>query len=353
MDSFDDNNSSDHCEHSHVDGKVLTTAIAAVGVIIGVVLLIVVLTCVKAYKSYLQRIYIFIVFSMIFEDTLRLLGSLFNNSAVNDHKLSQVCEFLGFLTLVFHWSTYITCLVWQSYLLTIVCIQVVHEPALVTKVKASKKLRTTIEVLIILLVYFGPALTVLGIPLYIHELEYGFTGYICALKPVLNSSKTVEVFAQMYSYTPIAFSVLTAVCTLLGFMIVYCTISERMKSAKKAVKNLSVLSLSIIGFLVVYLIISFVLKALICDNVVLYGINTSFTTVGKFTIFIPYLIVFDCSRKKPSLNDTKVHVNKEYGSFKESSRESPPSDTRFTVPYTDGFTDIPRPSSNGPNSTHF
>ena len=254
---------------------------------------------------------------------------------------------------MFHWSTYISCLVWQSYLLAIVCIQAVHEPALVTKVKASKKLRITLEVLIILLAFFGPALTVLGIPLYIHELEYGFTGYVCGLKPALNSSKTVEIFVQMYSYTPIAVTVLAAVCILLGFLTIYCTISERMKRAKKAVKNLSVLSLSIIGFLAVYLAVSFVPKALICDNVVLYGINTSFTTVGKFAIFIPYLIVFDCSRKKPSLSDTKVHVNKEYGSFKESSRESPPSDTRFTVPYTGGFTDIPRPSSNGPNSTHF
>ena len=155
IDESNGNSSNDYCEHSHVDGKVLTTAIAAAGVIIGVVFLVVVLACVRAYKSYLQRIYIFLVFSIVTEDTLRLLGSLFNNSTARE--LLLACEVLGFLTLLFHWSTYMQCLVWQLYVLTTVCTQAVHEPTFVTKVKASKKLQIVLEVAIITLTFIGPA----------------------------------------------------------------------------------------------------------------------------------------------------------------------------------------------------
>ena len=339
----------DKSGHSLTIYRDLTAVIAVLGVTVAGILLVVIVPCAKAYKSFLQRVIIFIVISMLSEDLCRVLGTLFKKSSEQE----PLCEALGFVTLMFHWCTYLLYLVWLAYLLAIVCVRTTHTSAIVTKLKtSSKKLRVFLEAVVLVSALFGPAITVLWTPFYVKQYEYGFDGHICAIMPTSNSSNVsskVVLTGQLYSYTPILLTGLVAVILTVGVTVVYCTVSRKLKpTIKHAIKNLATLSLSIIGFLLTYFLVSLILNTLICNNLVVYGMNTTFTTLGKFVIIVGYLIAFHWTRKrkKKMVNSNNMQANKEYGTFKESSRETAPSNTHFTVPYTGEFSRSHNESQN-------
>ncbi len=246
--------------------------------------------------------------------------------------------------MMFHWYTYLLCLVWLSYLLAVVCIQTRHNSVtILAKLKSSKRLRILLEAVILVCVLFGPAITVLWTPFYKKDFEYGFDGHICAIKPSSNNtnlSSNIVLTGQLYSYAPILLTGLVAVVLMVGLAVVYCTMSAKLKQAKRTIKKLVALLLSIIGFLLTFSLLSLILNTLICNSLVVYGMNTTFTTLGKFVIIVGYLIVFHWTRKRRTKNGNHKNIqeNKEYGTFRESSRETAPSDTYFTVPHTGEFT---------------
>ncbi len=249
--SADNDSIRDYCDkyaHSHPQ---IATVMAALSIALAVLLLIIILSCARGYKSFLQRVVIFIVLSMLIEDSCRV-GGVFFHPADNSTVQEQVgCEALGFVTLMFHWWTYLLCLVWMAYLLTVVCIQTRADSAVVAKFKSSMALRIMIEVGIIGGSLLGPAIVVLWVPFYEKHNEYGFNGYICTIKPSSNNTNsTIEAIAgQLYIYTPILLTGLFAVLLTVGVAVVYCTMSTKLKRVKEAIRNLIALSVSIIAFL--------------------------------------------------------------------------------------------------------
>ena len=323
----------------HNQRSVIIAIVAGFGALTAAFLLMFIIPCLKAYKSFLQRLVIVMVFSMMFEDCCRATAIIFH--VTNTTGMAYGCTALGFVTVMFHWYTYMICLMWVIYLLVIVCIQTRRDNTTIgTKFKASKILRASLELGIFTGVLVSPVVLFLWIPFYARESTYGYNGYICTIKSTSNSTMN-SINADLFISGPILVTGLFIVLLFIGMAILHCIMSAKLKHAKQAIGNLVIFSFFLIAFFAVFIFLAQILKLSGISgypSLILYGLYVILATLGKFIIVIGYLIAFHCTkRKKRAKAKLKWKVTAEYGTFKESTRQTAPSSTYFTIPYTGQF----------------
>ncbi len=316
----------------------MITVVASAGILTAGILLLIVIPCSKGYKSVLQRIMIVMVFSMLIEDGCRVTAIFYQPSNTTT-AMSRGCTALGAVTVLFHWETFIMCLMWAMYLLVIVCIQTRSDfAALTKKLQASKKLRVMLEIVIYVVALTIPIL-VLWIPFYDTQLHYGYDGEICSMELVSNDSLINN--EDIFIYAPILITAICVACFFVGVTSVYCIMSAKLMRAKEAMRNLFVFSISLVVFFVLIILLSQILNF---SNIVSYyrflldALYLIITTIGKFGIIIGYFIIFHCTKRKEMASTKyKQQIKAEYGSFKPSDRKSAFSYTYFSTPHTGQF----------------
>ncbi len=312
------------------------------GLLFSVVLIA--LLCTRSYKTFLQRLFMWIIFYLGIVNFCQAASIAYRINAYTNNGTSiqdNICEFLAFFSMWFDWCAYIYCSILYSYLLFIVCRQSRDDSKIVTKIKNSKSLQVMLELGIVVGTLFAPV-AVLWVPYYLRI--YGFDGILCRFRP--NTSRYYDFFA----YTLAELTGIVAVVSCIGVGIIYCTMPRHMQNARRAVKKLVIVLLTLVVYKIVLTIMKVIPIILGVENSLaeLAVINV-FHTVVVSLVVLGYLLAFHFSKFcDPIMNLTKVknegnqqrHKNMEYRTFKYSSRESAPSSTFFSVPYTGQFTTV-------------
>ena len=165
---------------------------------------------------------------------------------------------------------------------------------------------------------FGPGL-VLWVPYY--ENQYGFDGVKCGLKP--SNFYT-------FNYTNIQLTGLLAILLFLIMAIKYCTLSARLQYAKRAIKNILIFVVGVIGYVVVYDLMNVILKF------AKGGYQLSIFSV-TFAVLIGYILAFHFSKLcEPSFSKQKLQhhffksISKKGTNNMDQPKQPPPA-TQHTV----------------------
>ena len=134
---------------------------------------------------------------------------------------------------------------------------------------------------------------------------------LCTIKPVSNHSNFVYSVGHLYTYFPILIT--RCVTLLLSTGVTFILSTKLIKCAKRAIKNLVALSFLIVMHLRSF--IQYIFPATICMD---------FHYCWKVCV----LTTFHWKRREK----LRWHL-RDYQTFRESSRETQPSATRFTIPY--------------------
>lgn len=300
------------------------------------VLLLAGLTYFKAYKTVFQRLFLYLVFSTMVHELIRVAGV--EHSFHYQHQ-DQVCVHLGFLS---NWTTWILCdfnICIIVFLLLIVYSQVKGHPC--PKLSRSRRVRSLLEVVCVLVAIMSPLCIVL-VPYRTHQ--YGLDESFCWLKSSCNSTQ----FVNKLIYGGYAYFLATgtaALCTGVGVIFVYCSLAPRYANAKYLLRQISIFLFANIGILALLGAIFVVayLKSTSQSEKIFFAAST---TVIDLVFLVGYLLTFYfprfCSgrRSKQSSCARQKDATTTYKTFKESEGVSCYSDTRFDVEYTGEFTDV-------------
>ena len=243
--------------------RVVIVTTSAVGVLISWAILVLLLMA-KAYKSFLQRLFLWIVLTVLLHDLCRTASILydFHHGSYNNRGVGTTMAgaILGFVAIWTFWCIYMLCVDLSLYLLTIVWIQTRESSAVVAKFRNSKLSRILLEFLVISGTLFGP-LVILWVPYY--ENQYGFGGGICGLKPSNRSAVTRQddITISIFNYSNIELAGLAALIATLIVAIVYFTLSVKIQHAKKAMKNIFFFLLGIFVYVMAYNVLLVTLKS--------------------------------------------------------------------------------------------
>lgn len=306
------------------------------------------LLCVKAYKTVLQRLFLYGVFSTMVHEGTHVASV--EHHFHYDHQ-GQVCAHLGFLV---NWTTWIICnfhMCIIAYLLFVVYTQVRGDPF--PRLSRSKRWKRVLEAACVLLSIFLPV-TILWVPYLSHE--YGLDESWCWIKAFDTNCKSTGLSDKLiYGYSYFEAVGLVALLMALGITVVYCKLAARFADAKQLLRQVLMLVLAIVGFMIILNImlgidilrssytmeIYFAAAATINDLVFLGGYILTFYfpkclnyARRRFT-FQAFRFTFQAFRRREERRGEK-----EYGTFKESDRVSAPSNTEFQVQYTGEFTSV-------------
>lgn len=292
----------------------------------------------KAYKSFLQRLIMWLVLMVLFEDLCRVAGiyhKFCNENTIIVVLQDDACEVLGLITIWIYWCIYAFLIAIIIYLLVIVLIQTRDDSAIVAKFRNSKLLQVLIEVGITLGMLFGPGI-VLWVPY--SENQYGFDGVKCGLKPsnFSDRARKDDIIISVFNYTNIELTGLIAILVALVMAIKFCTLSTRLQHAKHAIKNILIFLVGVIGYVVVYDLLNVTLK-FVKDGYQLSIFSVVFAVFGKFVLLIGYILAFHFSKlcdpiKKllkakvssvPLLQEDQQEKIKQYESVKETKPSEP------------------------------
>lgn len=162
-----DNSSND----SSVKLQIAYTVASSIGVLISSILLIGVFF-VKAFKTFLQRLFIIIVMITLVHDLFRV-ASVHHDPKNNIR--DKACVFLAIDIQWLHLCIYLFLTAGVVYLLIIVCIQSRDNSMIVSTVRSSKLLKTVLEVGVITGTLLAPW-TIIWVPYILNQ--YGFDGII-------------------------------------------------------------------------------------------------------------------------------------------------------------------------------
>lgn len=300
-----------------------------------------VLLCVKAYKTVLQRLFIYGVLSTFTHEA--------THAASIEHQFKykyqdQVCSHLGFLN---NWTIWIVsnfhmCIV--AYLLFVVYTQVRGDPF--PRLSHSKSGKRTLEVACVLLSIFLPV-TILWIP-YLYN-EYGLDVSWCWMKEYTSDCNSTSLTSLIvFGYSSFEVVGFVGLVTAVGIVVVYCKLAARFANAKRLLRQVLILVLAIITFMVVLNIMLqidiFKSKSPSFAKEIYFALAI---TIKDLIFLSGYLVTFyspKCRKKRKATSlgfpQGEEKGGKEYGTFKESDRTSALSYTDFQVQYTGGFTDI-------------
>ena len=327
--------------------KIIVTYSAAggVGVLVACVILIVLLYA-KANKTVLQRLIIYSVLAVIFQDSCHLATIMEYPLDENAKQIedSIYCAWLGFMTNWSGWTEYMFYLVIIFYLLGVVCVQVKGTAVQSQRLKA---LKIPLEVSLVVFCALLPGL-VMWIPL--HDKKYGQDNGPCFFKILCDDSELKSYFWYVFLFNFSCYELVTLFCVVIaiGLLVVYCVLSTKLQSAKVMMKYLAVLLAAVIvNSIVLNICVAAYTNGSVANKLRVF--IAIFDTADDFVFLSGYLLVFYSSKifKVPSVikwfsKRKTTDSGTEYGTFKESDRETAPSETcwNMSAPYTGAFTSV-------------
>ena len=342
-----------------IEIRIATTVTSGIGALIAGTILVLVLTN-RAYKSILQRLFMWIILAILIHDIFRFGGFYkdFSHGQTQIQLLKdEACEILSFLTVWAHWCQYLFCMDTILYLLVIVCIQTRDNPAFVMKVRTSKPLRRLLELAVIFATIFLP-LVILWVPFITGN--YGFSGSVCGLKkhrenPANQNISSIQDFAvtSIFKYAVIGLTIAATMFSTLAITIVYYTLPAKYLHAKNLVRNILILFVCFVVFLLIYSTIQGLFS--LYRGVELKIFSLCLDIAGKFVLLVGYILDFHFTKlcepirklfsfKKPEPHQQQEaaplqeqeEVNKYESVEKKQSGVTP--ETRFTIRHTGEFT---------------
>lgn len=219
--------------------QIAVTVESAIGLMLESTVLVI-LVCSKAYKTFLQRLFVWIVVAFIVTDTTRVTTFAHGEEEMP----GEVCEMLAFCQLWSWWSVYMFLTVIIVFLFVKVYIQTRDNPtAISANLKNSIPLRMGLEIGIVLVSLTLP-MTVLWFP-FQNDL-YAHNGIRCHLNSSSDLPKEFKIMNGIIQYAPQNLAGFIAIVAALGLMMQYHTLRQH-KVARQLIKKL-ILSLSLVTF---------------------------------------------------------------------------------------------------------
>ena len=331
--------------------RIAITVESAIGLLLEFIISVIVIY-IKAYKTFLQRLFVWIIIVLIVMDMTRVTS--FAHHLLSD----KACKTLSFIQLWSVWCTYTFLMVLLVYLLVRVCIEIRNTPGFVTKLKNSKVSRLLLELGLILASLILPTV-VLWVPFNNSEYkEYGFNGIMCGFRPSNHSdvdNGSFQIFFYFLTFAPPELAGLIAIFAALGMIVLYCTLSsklQRHQQARLVIKKLTISVLVVVALVVAYNIseVLWIMRPKGYHHYMLtvcIGLLT--TNLEKMILLIGYLLTFHFSNIctplkkliKRKRRDLRYNPSKQgYGTIGEPDRSTSPSNTYFNVSYTGQFTTV-------------
>ena len=183
------------------------------------------LLCGKAYKTVLQRLFIYTILAIMVHDLTHVANAVYY---YHPNSKAQVCKYIGFISIWSSWSVYIFYMVIIIYLLIFVYIQIKGDVCTLI-VKRTKYFKVSVEFVTVLGSILLPTL-VLWIPFVFTNYNYEFHNGFCWITGTNTSQLESDIyFGGFILYEGVG---LVALCVILGIMIVYWTLSAIFQRAK-------------------------------------------------------------------------------------------------------------------------
>lgn len=331
--------------YTQLNNMNLSRGVVAVFCVLLLVAMLTVLCAIKAYKSVVQRLFLYLIVITIVDEMC--------NVAVMEHRFHYphqdvVCAAVGFAT---HWcsSVVVECAVGViAYTVLLICVSFRRNGLPTTTL--SRKARVFLEVLYLIVIILLP-LTVIWIPFL--NGNYGLAVAWCWIRTVHeNCEKVAELEQLIMGYGGFEIVSIAGIVAFFGLSITYCRIS----TARFAqVRRLVLQSLTLTSFVLLYLVSANTGLAIriysvvtkwkqhypmwiyhgviipICQLIIPFGFLGSF--------YFQHLRHHCCVKQMRRGYLRLEGANK---TCPESTRVSMPSQTFFDVPYTDGFTSVTR-----------
>ena len=223
---------------SHDQTRNINLALSVLGGV-GVLLSLGILTgvlCGKAYKTILQRLFIFAVCTVLVHNICHAAN------IVERYKYHRVCALLGFIYNWMDWSMNCFYLAIELHLMVVAYLQVKAAPKLVAKCKQS-------GVLLELVMLFGALmvpLVITWVPYY--DNAYGYDQVLCWFN---SSSSPSTKYLYGYSFFEVHGGI--AVIVALGLIATYSSLSIRLRlrQAKTIIRNLIILLVAVVLHMVI------------------------------------------------------------------------------------------------------
>lgn len=306
-------------------------------------LVLVVLTYIKAYKSVLQRLFMYGVLSTMIHEATHL-------ASIEQHfqykHQEWICAGLGFLT---NWTAWVVCdfhICIVAYLLCAVYSQVKgNDPFSI--ISRSASLRRLTEIVCILLSVLLP-LAILWVPFYNNM--YGLNESWCWIKAYDSKCQVIGLSDKLiYGYSFFEAVGFGALCTTVGIIIFYCTMASKYSNIRTLLRLIITLSLAIVVFMILLNLMLMIdlLKKVSYSQEIYFAVAATLSDLIFLSGFLLTFYVPKCRKTTPATQENIPRKEKEtgtgYGTFRESDRESALSYTDFQVQYTGQFTSISTP----------
>lgn len=317
--------------------QVALTVESAIGLALESIVLVVLVSS-KAFKTFLQRLFLWVVTALIGSEVTRVFS-------LAHHEMSpKVCTMLGFVHEWSWWSVYMFLAALIVCLFIKVCIQTGDNcTAVAVTLKNSKSSRMMLEIGIVLMLLALPMI-VLWYPF--HKNLYVHNGLRCLLNSSKGLPEEFEMMKGIIVYAPQNLAALVAIVVALCLTMQYHKLRQH-KVARRILKKL-ILSLLIVFFFSiadnVMTLLGHFLK--VCEfhyDMVRVCASLMITGAIKIVLLLGYLLGFHFSSKlcrgrgKHKVARQDDCDCNEYGTFRKSTRASAPSYTFFDPSHTADF----------------
>ena len=294
----------------------------------------------RAYKTVLQRLFMYSVLATMVHEILHL--AQIEEQFQYRHQ-DQVCMHLGFLC---NWSGWVMYVFNLSIILYLVV--VVYQQLRGAACKFSRWCKGLAECLYVLGCIVFPV-AIVWVP-YKQD-EYGLNEGYCYIRAFGDNCTDIELKEVLiYAYSFYEGVGLLAVIIAVAIVIVYWTLSFFLTDAKRLLKQILILVLAVILYIIMLNIV--LLYVLVAPSYFLQIFFIILATPTDLIFLFGYLLAFYSSvfRRKLAVREKRRHHHqydddhgKEYGTFRDSSRQTLPSSTYcdIYIPFTGEFTSVP------------
>lgn len=319
----------------------LTMSLTGVFGALVTVLIFGVLIGAKAYKTILQRLFMYSVLATLVHEILHVAQIELQFQFEGQDK---VCAHLGFLSNWSGWVIYAFNLDIILYLLLVVYQQWRGD----TSHTRSICCRRVKECICVLITIFLPV-SLQWVPYKEHL--YGLNEAYCYIKAFDDNCTEIGVRDKLiYAYSLYEGVGLIAIFVAIGILIVYCSVKSVIQNVKRLLRQMMALVLAITLYIVILNIM--VAVDILMDTSYPLSIFFAFAATMTDLIFLfGYLLAFYSSQIKRSIMpqrrlppcyfDDDSSKTKNYGSVEHTKQSTRPSYTYFDVPYTGEFTSVP------------
>lgn len=313
----------------------------------------------KAFTSALQRLFLYLVLATLVQEAL--IGLSFEHQFQYPGQ-TELCTGYGF---IIQWSGVVMfnfALGLMLYVLYLVYIQIKQEPF--TQLRRTRYGKRLVECVYLIFILTFP-LTYLWIP-FIHD-NYGLSGASCWMRALDENCKIVGLADQLiFAYGAYEGVGVAAIFVTIVISVVYCRIARDYPDARQLIKR----TLLLLIFLLLYVfVISLPLVVRLDAGItgsrqhfilwitwaVAIPISHTIFTFGFLFSFYSGRMLCSCGQvakvcrkrfthlkrrndRHETQTDKKISAVSDGNKFKPSDRLSPPSQSYFSIPYTDGFT---------------